>query len=279
MFRDDSSLATTSDVRSDLRVALLSSRLLLVIASPASASSPSVASEIKQWLEAEYERQLMIAWLDGTVAFNQQFGLEANGTSALAPFVCQRYAGGAPLVLDFRGFRDDTAATSGAAAKSRELDFLALLAQIGARVRDCAPGLVVRAATAISIDRGSCMVRDALGREMTFTKTDPANFWNDGENVAREWHVSATASSGSVHGAPEVSSPDARFVIAASTAAEVEVLDVERRRRIDFYKVRDFPGFETPITGEAVCAGGDCAAFVTANRLAHCLWWGDGIRH
>lgn len=70
--------------------------------------------------------------------------------------------------------------------------------------------------------------------------------------------------------------PDSRFIVTASEGAEVEILDVERRRRIDFYKVSDFPGFETPITGGAVCAGGSCAAFITANRLVHCLWWGDG---
>jgi hypothetical protein len=134
VFRDDSSLAATSDLRGDLRAALLSSRLLLVIASPASAGSPSVTSEIKQWFEAGRDRNLMVAWIDGLIAFNPELGLEAAGTSALAPIVCESYVGGAPLILDFRSFlRNPTKAAA------RDLDFIALLAQIGARVRGCAP--------------------------------------------------------------------------------------------------------------------------------------------
>lgn len=129
--------------RSDIVLARLIERGLSALARPWYRLTSFRVFRDDSSLEAGRERQLMIAWADGSIAFNQQFGLEANGTSALAPFVCERLGDGAPLVLDFRRFGEDTATTSRTAAKSRELEFVALLAQTGARVRNCAPNELV----------------------------------------------------------------------------------------------------------------------------------------
>ncbi|KQX26818.1 hypothetical protein ASD97_37970 [Streptomyces sp. Root63] len=70
LFRDETNLAASPHLWRDIERGLSRSRWLVVMASPSAAASPWVRREISWWLEHRSVDTLLIAWTDGTIAWD-----------------------------------------------------------------------------------------------------------------------------------------------------------------------------------------------------------------
>jgi hypothetical protein len=85
VFRDNTSLAATSNLWSALEQALQSSRFLIVLASPAAAASPWVNREITAFLRHRGAERVLLAVTDGEAAWDERAGDFAPDRSTAVP--------------------------------------------------------------------------------------------------------------------------------------------------------------------------------------------------
>lgn len=71
VFRDTENLSASPGLWLDIQRALEGSAWLIFMASPAAATSPWVRKEIEWWLENRGSDRILIAWTDGTIAWDE----------------------------------------------------------------------------------------------------------------------------------------------------------------------------------------------------------------
>ena len=74
VFRDDTSLSATPGLWSSIEEALISSRFLVLLASPESAKSKWVTREVASWLECKGSGALLIALTAGELIWDEDLG-------------------------------------------------------------------------------------------------------------------------------------------------------------------------------------------------------------
>src|SRR5215204_6453085 len=74
VFRDDTSLSATPSLWPAIEQALAQSRYLILLASPEAAASPWVGKEVAYWLDHKGADTLLIAFTDGTLAWDNAAG-------------------------------------------------------------------------------------------------------------------------------------------------------------------------------------------------------------
>ncbi|MFG3041482.1 toll/interleukin-1 receptor domain-containing protein [Streptomyces sp. NPDC048330] len=72
IFRDETNLGATPHLWAEIENGLAGSRWLVLMACPAAAASPWVRREIRWWLENRSAKTILIAWTDGTLAWDRE---------------------------------------------------------------------------------------------------------------------------------------------------------------------------------------------------------------
>ncbi len=129
VFLDQSSMAVNPALWPTILQSLERSRVLILLASPASAASPWVGREIEWWLEHRSERSLLIVLTAGEIIWDDAAGdFDWRATTALPEVLTGRCAA-EPLHLDLRWAR------RGAGPTPREPRLQEAVAQLLAAIR------------------------------------------------------------------------------------------------------------------------------------------------
>ncbi|NBE53343.1 TIR domain-containing protein, partial [Streptomyces boluensis] len=110
VFRDTTDLHASGDLRGDIEEALGRSAWLIVMASPQAAASDWVRAEIDWWTTHHGGERMLIAWTDGTLAWDRAAqDFDWSRTDALPRAELERAltaAPGSPRWVDLRWLRD-----------------------------------------------------------------------------------------------------------------------------------------------------------------------------
>lgn len=160
IFRDDTDLGTSSDLTASLKKAIGQSQHFVLLASPGSAESPWVITEVQHFLESGGTLdRVSIAVVDGQTNWLDPDWEEKDGKKAIAAEVARIFPR-VPKVVDLRRFRD----------KSHSFD------QLANDCREEVAGLV------------SSILR--IGKQAIVEREDWKRFW---KNVAKWAFVAALA--------------------------------------------------------------------------------------
>ncbi|WP_083911822.1 toll/interleukin-1 receptor domain-containing protein [Nocardia takedensis] len=106
VFRDQTDLTASPDLWHDIEKALAASRFLLLLASPASATSPWVQREIAYWQQHRSRDSLLIAVTDGEMRWSERTrDFDWARTNALPVTLSGFFGGREPLWVDLRRHR------------------------------------------------------------------------------------------------------------------------------------------------------------------------------
>ncbi|MGP4049994.1 TIR domain-containing protein [Streptomyces sp. 2A115] len=104
VFRDDTHMEATDDLSGALEATLADSRFLVLVASPHSAGSTYVRREVRWWRAHRSSRDFLIAWVDGSLAWDDDRGdYDWERTTAL-PDDLRGWFRTEPLTADMRDF-------------------------------------------------------------------------------------------------------------------------------------------------------------------------------
>jgi tetratricopeptide (TPR) repeat protein len=126
LFRDDTSLSATPHLWPTIEKALSESRFLLVLASPEAAASQWVNKEVTWWLEHKGIDTLLLAVVDGEIAWDNTRGdFTWREATPLPPVLAGRFTS-EPKWVDLRAWR--------LSPDARNVDFTSLAADFAAAI-------------------------------------------------------------------------------------------------------------------------------------------------
>jgi tetratricopeptide (TPR) repeat protein len=126
LFRDDTSLSATPHLWPTIEKALSESRFLLVLAAPEAAASQWVNKEVAWWLEHKGIDTLLLAVVDGDIAWdNTRDDFTWRESTPLPPALAGRFTS-EPKWVDLRAYR--------ASPDARNADFTSLAADFAAAI-------------------------------------------------------------------------------------------------------------------------------------------------
>jgi tetratricopeptide (TPR) repeat protein len=126
LFRDDTSLSATPHLWPTIEKALSESRFLLVLASPEAAASQWVNKEVAWWLEHKGIDTLLLAVVDGEIAWDNTRGdFTARASTPLPAVLAGRFTS-EPKWVDLRAYR--------LSPDARNADFTSLAADFAAAI-------------------------------------------------------------------------------------------------------------------------------------------------
>jgi tetratricopeptide (TPR) repeat protein len=106
VFRDDSSLPASEHLWTSIKAALDESKFFILLASPESAISKSVANEVSYWLEKRGTDGFLIGLTGGALSWNnEESDFDWTEQNPLPTFLKNRFAT-EPKWVDLRAFRD-----------------------------------------------------------------------------------------------------------------------------------------------------------------------------
>ena len=105
VFRDDTSLSATPGLWPSIEQALISSRFLLLLASPESAKSKWVAREVASWLEHKQSDTLLIGLTAGDLSWDEELSDFRQLANPSLPAVLRGQFKNEPLWIDLRDAR------------------------------------------------------------------------------------------------------------------------------------------------------------------------------